>query len=217
MTAAFPAEADLATALGLLSAATTAASFLIAVALANRLYARFGIATVALVLPIVYLVGFGIWLVRFSLATAVGFRFVQQVTQRASRTPSAFDNVVLCRAARPGPGLHARRTRTVRDHDRRSPPAGGGATLLSQTAMPVIGAVAGPRGCLDRGADPPGICGQLIRTLSRRPSENSSRRWTRANGLARDPNVEATPGGPIRVEPRRPPIVSRPAGSAWRR
>ena len=96
MTAAFPAEADLATALGLLSAATTAASFLIAIALANRLYARFGIATVALVLPIVYLAGFGIWLVRFSLATAVGFRFVQQVTQRgvSNAVWSAFYNVV---------------------------------------------------------------------------------------------------------------------------
>ena len=41
MTAAFPAEADLATALGLLSAATTAVSFFVAVFLANRLFARF--------------------------------------------------------------------------------------------------------------------------------------------------------------------------------
>ncbi|MDP9482600.1 MAG: HEAT repeat domain-containing protein, partial [Chloroflexota bacterium] len=96
MTAAFPAEADLATALGLLSAATTAASFLTAIALANRLYARFGIATVALILPLVYLVGFGVWLVRFNLATAVGFRFVQQVTQRgvSNAVWSAFYNVV---------------------------------------------------------------------------------------------------------------------------
>ena len=67
MTAAFPAEADLATALGLLSAATTAVSFVVAVFLANRLFARFGIATVALILPVVYLAGFGIWLVRFTL------------------------------------------------------------------------------------------------------------------------------------------------------
>ena len=96
MTAAFPAEADLATALGLFSAATTAVSFLVAVLLANRLFARFGIAAVALVLPVVYLAGFGVWLVRFGLATAVGFRFVQQVTQRgvSNAAWSAFYNVV---------------------------------------------------------------------------------------------------------------------------
>ncbi|HSS35688.1 MAG TPA: HEAT repeat domain-containing protein, partial [Patescibacteria group bacterium] len=96
MTAAFPAEADLATALGLLSAATTAVSFFVAVFLANRLFARFGIATVALILPVVYLAGFGIWLVRFSFATAVGFRFAQQVTQRgvSNAAWSAFYNVV---------------------------------------------------------------------------------------------------------------------------
>ena len=96
MTAAFPAEADLATALGLLSAATTAVSFVVAVFLANRLFARFGIATVALILPVVYLAGFGIWLVRFSFATAVGFRFAQQVTQRgvSNAAWSAFYNVV---------------------------------------------------------------------------------------------------------------------------
>ncbi len=96
MTAAFPAEADLATALGLFSAATTAVSFLVAVLLANRLFARFGIASVALVLPVVYLAGFGVWFVRFGLATAVGFRFVQQVTQRgvSNAAWSAFYNVV---------------------------------------------------------------------------------------------------------------------------
>ena len=96
MTAAFPAEADLATALGLFSAATTAVSFLVAALFANRLFARFGIAAVALVLPVVYLAGFGVWLVRFGLATAVGFRFVQQVTQRglSNAAWSAFYNVV---------------------------------------------------------------------------------------------------------------------------
>ena len=79
---AFPAEADLATALGLVSAAVTGASFLVSMGLANRLYARVGIAAAALLLPVVYLVGFGLWLVQFSLATAVAVRFAQQVTQR---------------------------------------------------------------------------------------------------------------------------------------
>ena len=79
---AFPVEADLATALGLVSAGVTGASFLVSMGLANRLYARFGVATAALLLPLVYLVGFGLWLVQFSLATAVAVRVAQQVTQR---------------------------------------------------------------------------------------------------------------------------------------
>ena len=59
----FHSEADLATALGLLSAAVTATSFVISVVLANRAYARFGVAGAALLLPLVYLGGFGLWLV----------------------------------------------------------------------------------------------------------------------------------------------------------
>ena len=82
MAAAFPVEADLATTLGLLSAAVTGVSFLISITITNRLYARFGIVTVALLLPLVYLVGFGVWLVQFGVVTAVAFRFAQQVTQR---------------------------------------------------------------------------------------------------------------------------------------
>src|SRR5262245_1723136 len=72
----FTVEADLATALGLLSAAVTVTSFLVSVTLANRVYARVGVTGAALLLPIVYLLGFGLWLVAFSFATAalVGFR-----------------------------------------------------------------------------------------------------------------------------------------------
>jgi HEAT repeat protein/ATP/ADP translocase len=93
---AFPSEADLATALGLLSAGVTAASFLISVAVANRVYSRFGVATAALLLPLVYLAGFALWLVQFTLATAVAFRFAQQTTQRglSNAAWSAFYNVV---------------------------------------------------------------------------------------------------------------------------
>ena len=92
----FPAEADLATALGLLSAAMTGASFLISVLLANRVYARIGVAGAALLLPLVYLAGFGLWLVAFSMATAAFVRFAQQVTQRglSNAAWSAFYNVV---------------------------------------------------------------------------------------------------------------------------
>ncbi len=96
MATAFPDETALATALGILSAAVTATSFVISIALANRLYARLGIATAALVLPLVYLVGFATWLVSFGVATAVAFRFAQQVTQRglSNAAWTAFYNVV---------------------------------------------------------------------------------------------------------------------------
>jgi HEAT repeat protein/ATP/ADP translocase len=82
MGAAFESEADLATALGLLSAAVTGVSFVVSIAIANRLYSRFGVMGAALLLPVVYLVGFGLWLIQFSLSTALAVRFAQQVTQR---------------------------------------------------------------------------------------------------------------------------------------
>ena len=61
--ATFTTEADLATRLGLLSAAVTATSFIVSLTLANRVYERFGVAGAALVLPLVYVAGFGLWLV----------------------------------------------------------------------------------------------------------------------------------------------------------
>jgi len=93
---AFESEADLATALGLLSAAVTGVSFLVSVAVANRVYARVGIAGAALALPLVYLAGFALWLVQFNLATAMVVRFSQQVTQRglSNAAWSALYNVV---------------------------------------------------------------------------------------------------------------------------
>ena len=96
MAAAFPSDADLATALGLLSAAVTATSFVVSAGLANRVFGRFGIASAALLLPLVYLAGFATWLVSFTLATAVAFRFAQQVTQRglSNSAWTAFYNVV---------------------------------------------------------------------------------------------------------------------------
>lgn len=80
--AAFPTDVERATALGLLSAAVTATSFIVSVTLANRIYTRFGVTTGAVVLPVVYLAGFGLWLVSFSFATAALVKFAQQVTQR---------------------------------------------------------------------------------------------------------------------------------------
>ena len=92
----FTNEADLATFLGLLSAAVTATSFVVSVVLANRVYARIGVTGAALLLPVVYLLGFGLWLVAFSMATAALVRFTQQVTQRglSNAAYTAFYNVV---------------------------------------------------------------------------------------------------------------------------
>jgi HEAT repeat protein len=94
--ATFPDATERATALGLVSAAITATSFLVSALLANRIYARFGVSAGAVLLPIVYLLGFGVWLVQFSFPTAAAVRFGQQVTQRglSNASWSAFYNVV---------------------------------------------------------------------------------------------------------------------------
>ena len=92
----FPAEAELALALGLLSAAVTATSLVVSLAIANRVYARLGVAGAALVLPLVYVVGFGVWIIQFSFATAAALVFFQQSVQRglSNAAWSAFYNVV---------------------------------------------------------------------------------------------------------------------------
>jgi HEAT repeat protein/ATP/ADP translocase len=92
----FPSEGEFATAIGFVSAAVTATSFLVSLTLANRIYARFGVAGAALILPIVYVVGFGLWLVQFTFVTAAIVRFSQQVSQRGITNAawSAFYNVI---------------------------------------------------------------------------------------------------------------------------
>lgn len=94
--AEFADEAALAGAIGFISGAVTAGSFLVSIGLANRFYARFGIAAAALVLPIVYLSGFAIWIVAFSFPTAVLVLAAVQITQRglSNAAWSAFYNVV---------------------------------------------------------------------------------------------------------------------------
>lgn len=92
----FPAEADLATAIGLISAAVTATSFVLSITIAGRIYTRIGVAGAALLLPLVYVAGFGVWIVAYSFVTAALFRFSQQATQRgiSNAAWSAFYNVV---------------------------------------------------------------------------------------------------------------------------
>jgi HEAT repeat protein len=76
-------DAALATFVGLVQAGVTAISFVVSIAFANRIFARFGVVAAALLLPVVYVLGFGTWLVQFTLATAVAVSFSQQVVQRS--------------------------------------------------------------------------------------------------------------------------------------
>jgi HEAT repeat protein/ATP/ADP translocase len=89
-------ETDLTAFLGLVSAATTLVALVISVTLASRVMARFGVASAALLLPIVYVAGFGIWLTNFALSSVVAVRLAIQVTQRGFTNAawSALFNVV---------------------------------------------------------------------------------------------------------------------------
>lgn len=70
-------EDSLATFLGLFNGVSTAAAFLASLFLANRLFARFGIMLSILVLPIIYLIGFGSLALLPVFSIIVAFRFVQ--------------------------------------------------------------------------------------------------------------------------------------------
>ncbi len=96
MSRAFPDEAAFATATGLISTGVTATSFVLSLTLAARLYARFGLSAGGLLLPIVYLAGFGLWILSFGMATAILVRWIQQSTQRglSNAAWSALYNVV---------------------------------------------------------------------------------------------------------------------------
>ena len=94
--AAFPNEVALAAAIGTISAIVTAASFVVSLAVASRFYTRFGVAAAALLLPLVYLFGFGVWIVSFGFATAALVQATVAVTQRglSNAAWSAFYNTV---------------------------------------------------------------------------------------------------------------------------
>ncbi len=96
MSSAFPDETEFATANGLIQTGVTATSFVLSLLVAARLYARFGVSAGALLLPVVYLAGFGMWIVSFGAATAILVRWTQQSTQRglSNAAWSAFYNVV---------------------------------------------------------------------------------------------------------------------------
>ncbi len=87
-TARFPDPDELAGFFGLFWAGATAAAFLVAMLLANRLLGRFGAAAMLLVLPILYAGSFGILLVTSSFATLVALRFGVSVWLQGVSSPA---------------------------------------------------------------------------------------------------------------------------------
>ena len=79
----FGDEVAVASFLGIFSAVATALTFLVSLLVANRLLARLGVVAVLLIVVAVYLVGFGGWLISFSLLTATLFRGAQWIAVNA--------------------------------------------------------------------------------------------------------------------------------------
>jgi HEAT repeat protein len=73
----FPNEDALTGFLGVFQGLTTAAAFLAALLLANRLYAWLGFMSALLALPLLYFGGFGLLLLVSTFTVLIGFRFIQ--------------------------------------------------------------------------------------------------------------------------------------------
>jgi HEAT repeat protein len=78
-TARYPRTDQLAGFLGLFMAASNAAALVASLVLANRLFARFGVPAMVLVLTAIYLAGYVTLAVGATFAALVAFRFVQMV------------------------------------------------------------------------------------------------------------------------------------------
>jgi HEAT repeat protein len=76
-TARYPSPDDLAGFFGLFFGLSSGVAFLLSLFVSNRLLARFGVPTVMLVLPVVYVVAFGFLTIEASFAALAVFRFVQ--------------------------------------------------------------------------------------------------------------------------------------------
>jgi HEAT repeat protein len=79
VSASFPDTAHVAGFFGLFSSVATAATFLVSLFIANRLYARLGIVNSILLLPITYVFGFGFFAFNYNMIGAVTARFTQLV------------------------------------------------------------------------------------------------------------------------------------------
>jgi len=79
VTASFSDEAGVAGFLGLFNSITTAATFLISLFLASRIYARLGIINGVFLMPLTYLFSFAVFALRYDLSGAATARFAQLV------------------------------------------------------------------------------------------------------------------------------------------
>ncbi|HJU51701.1 MAG TPA: HEAT repeat domain-containing protein [Acidimicrobiia bacterium] len=79
----FSSEAEVAGFLGLFSAAATALTFLASFFLVNRLFLHIGVVATLLLVPLVYVSGFGSWLISFGLLSASIVRALQWVAVNA--------------------------------------------------------------------------------------------------------------------------------------
>src|SRR5258706_9316682 len=79
VSASYPDEAQVAGFLGLFSSLTTAATLLVSLFLANRLYARLGIVNSVLLMPITYILGLVAFAFSYNLFGATTARFSQLV------------------------------------------------------------------------------------------------------------------------------------------
>jgi HEAT repeat protein len=79
VTASFPDEAGVAGFFGLFNSITTAATFLVSLFLANRIYTRLGIINGVLLMPLTYIFCFAVFASRYELSGAVAARFGQLV------------------------------------------------------------------------------------------------------------------------------------------
>jgi len=75
----FATEAEIAGFLGLFASIVTSVTFVVALLATNRIFARWGIVIALLLVPALYLGGFGLWLVSFGLVTASLVRGLQSV------------------------------------------------------------------------------------------------------------------------------------------
>ena len=205
--AAYPDEAELARILGIIAATITGISFVVSLGLADRFYRRFGIAAAALLLPLVYLGGFGLWVVSFSFATAARVhdrpaghparhleRGLERVLQRPAVDPSS-----------PGDRVHGRRARADRHRAGRHPavavhePSRAGADLLAR-----LGGGGGLRG--DRRRDPAPVCRCAAADAPKRPwrADPRGRTGTRrpARGTRRARRAHRRPACTGRGHPR---------------
>ncbi len=91
--ARFPAAEDLAGFFGLFFAVSTAVTLLLSLLVMNRLLARVGVPTVMMVLPVLYLLAFGVLTVASTFAILLAFRFAQVVWLQGGAS-SAWEAVI---------------------------------------------------------------------------------------------------------------------------